>query len=253
MSDTTWTRVADPGFELTLPQDEPTRAVLALAPWLQPWAVTEDLALRIGSSAVLVRTPSAVVVVDPWLAFDDPARFEARLAALAETGCPAETVDIVVNTHVDGIGANVVPGTTDKTFPNARYLVPAAALAAVADGRYPGTEALTTVAEPVGASPLVDDVSLVNLPGHADGHLGVAIGSPVRAVVTGHLFVHPAQVAAPDKPDLDDDPDVAARTRRELLARCADEGIVLIGPLWEAPGAARVVREGTGFALEAYR
>src|SRR3546814_4802359 len=76
------TRVEDPGFDLTLSQDEETRKALAAAEWLSPWSVTEDLSLRIGSSATIVRTPSAVVLVDPFLAFDDVARLGPRLSAL---------------------------------------------------------------------------------------------------------------------------------------------------------------------------
>ena len=44
------------------------------------------------------------------------------------------------------------------------------------------------------------------LPGHNPGHFGVYVGDPPAAVVTGHLFLHPAQVANPDVADLDHDP-----------------------------------------------
>src|SRR3546814_907446 len=98
------TRVEDPGFDLTLSQDEETRKALAAAEWLSPWSVTEDLSLRIGSSATIVRTPSAVVLVDPFLAFDDVARLGPRLSALRNAGVEADDVDIVVNAHVDGMG-----------------------------------------------------------------------------------------------------------------------------------------------------
>jgi len=245
-----WQRVPDPGFDLVLPQDDATRAVLARSPWLQPWAVTAELALRIGSSATVVRTASATILVDPFLAFDDAGAHERRMVALALAGVEPDTVDLVVDTHVDGVGVNVVPGTGEPAFPRARYLVPAEALDEIAAGRHPGAEALAKVAEPVvDPGPLVDDVSLLALPGHADGHLGVAIGDPVRAIVCGHLFVHPAQVANPDTADLDADTPLAAATRRSLLARCANDGIVLIGPLWADPGTASVIRDGDGFSL----
>src|SRR5688500_14985429 len=66
-------RVADPEFELVLPQDPDSAAVLKATPWLAPEFVTDEQALIIGSSAIVVRTPSAMIVVDPFLAFDDPA------------------------------------------------------------------------------------------------------------------------------------------------------------------------------------
>lgn len=236
----TWSRVLDPGFELVLPQDAETQAVLARSPWLQPWAVTPALELRLASSAVVVRTATSTVVVDPFLAF--PGDADQQLDALRTAGVEPEDVDVVVRTHVDGAGL--------LAFPRARHLVPAAALAEVRAGRHEGAEALLDGAEPVtGAGPVVDDVALVDLPGHADGHLGVAIGDPVAAIVCGHLFVHPAQVANPATPGLDEDTATATATRLALLARCADEGIVLVGPLWAEPGAAVVVRDGDGFAL----
>lgn len=235
-----WSRVLDPGFELLLPQDDETQAVLARSPWLQPWAVTAALELRLASSAVVVRTATATVVVDPFLAF--PGDAEQQVGALRAAGVEPDDVDVVVRTHVDGVGL--------LAFPRARHLVPAAALAEIRAGRHEGAEALLEVAEPVaGAGPIVEGVALLDLPGHADGHLGVAIGDPVTAIVCGHLFIHPAQVANPATPGLDEDTPVATETRRALLARCADDDIVLVGPLWAEPGAALVVRDGDGFAL----
>jgi hypothetical protein len=52
----TITRVADPDFDLVLPQDHATRATLQRSRWLHPRFVTDDWALRIGSSAEEVST-----------------------------------------------------------------------------------------------------------------------------------------------------------------------------------------------------
>src|SRR5687768_9962496 len=78
------TRVADPAFELVLPQDEATVAILQQAPWLQPEFVTEEWALQVGSSATIVASAGTVVLIDPFLAFDDPDRLGARLTALRQ-------------------------------------------------------------------------------------------------------------------------------------------------------------------------
>src|SRR3546814_20093818 len=101
------TRVEDPGFDLTLSQDEETRKALAAAEWLSPWSVTEDLSLRIGSSATIVRTPSAVVLVHPFLAFDDVARLGPRLSALRNAGAQAADVHTMVKTQVHGRGVHI--------------------------------------------------------------------------------------------------------------------------------------------------
>lgn len=249
------TRLDDPGFELVLPQDEATTEALRRSPWLHPSFVTDDWDLRVGSSALLVETAEVRALVDPWLAFDDPERFDRRLGALHDAGLTTADIDVVVNTHVDGIGVNVVPGTTEPAFPNATYLVPDAEVDAVANGRRQGAEAIVSLVDQ-GRAQRVDapfdltaGLALENLPGHNAGHVGVLVGSPPWAVIVGHLFLHPAQVANPEIADLDEQPDVVRATRRALLERCVEENVLLVGPLFAAPGAGRVAREGESYRL----
>jgi glyoxylase-like metal-dependent hydrolase (beta-lactamase superfamily II) len=240
-------RIADPGFELLLPSDV---EALRRSPWLSPQFVTDDWQLRVGSSAILVQGPGVTALVDPWLAFDGD--FDARLRALAEAGVEPADVDTVVNSHVDGIGANTRPGTAEPAFPNARYLLPAAEVEAVEAGRNPGAEGLAKISEPLdGRVEIAPGLSVEPLPGHSAGHVGVAIGSPTAALVTGHLFLHPAHLANPDVTLGDLDPDVLRSTRRTTLDRCVDEGLVLIGPLFALPGGGRVRRDGDRWALDA--
>ena len=64
-------------------------------------------------------------------------------------------------------------------------------------------------------------------------------------MIIGHLFLHPAQVFSPDpRAGLDEDIELAAETRRGLLARAAEKGTLVIGPLWATPGAGTVVPAG---------
>ena len=98
---------------------------LQAAPWLAPHFVTDDWSLDIGSSCTVIRTPDAVALVDPFLAFDDAERLGPRLQALRDAGVEADDVDVVINTHVDGVGVNVLLDGS-PTFPSARYLVPRA-------------------------------------------------------------------------------------------------------------------------------
>ena len=131
------TRVDDPGFELALPSDEATVAALQRSPWLHPHFVTDDWALRIGSSATVIRTaghgrprrsrssPSTT-----------PTGIGPRLQALREAGVEADDVDVVVNTHVDGLGVNLLHDGS-PTFPRARYLVPRAEIDSIRAGDHP--------------------------------------------------------------------------------------------------------------------
>lgn len=250
-------RVPDPGFELILAQDADTAATLKATPWLCPEFVTEEQALRVGSSALVVRTPSATIVVDPFLAFDDPARLAPRLAALRAAGVEPSEVGLVINTHIDGIGANVHADGT-PTFTTARYLIPAAELEDASAGVHGDAGAALAAlhragrVEPlVGGEQVVPGVRIEDAPGHSRGHVAVWVESGgTQAVITGHLFLHPAQIANPDVDNGDHDPVTLARTRRSLLARCVRADVTVIGPLFTPPGGGKVRQEGTTWRLQ---
>jgi glyoxylase-like metal-dependent hydrolase (beta-lactamase superfamily II) len=225
---------------------------------LHPQFVTDEWALTIGSSTILLTGPGPCILIDPWLAFDEPGAHERRLGALADAGVRADDVDIVVNTHADGIGANVGPDGLTATFPHARYLLPAAELTAVRAGQRTGCEAFAGLADKglletieTGDMSLAAGVDIVDLPGHNAGHVGVRLGDV--AVIIGHLFLHPAQVANTASVRGDFRPDVLIRTRLDLLARAADSGTVVIGPIWADPGGGRIVRDPDGerYAIDA--
>jgi glyoxylase-like metal-dependent hydrolase (beta-lactamase superfamily II) len=258
IGDSVLTRLADENFELVVPQDEPTTSVLlSQASWLAPHFLTPAGELRVGTSALVIDTPGARVVVDPWLVFDDPdraapdarARIERLLGSLADAGFPPETVDVVVNTHIDGVGVNTRPadGAEVPAFPNARYVIAPEEISALRAGRLPGAEPLEVLA----AEGLVDDpdgrvagdVHVEPGPGHSPGHHVVRIGADGGgAVVVGHLFLHPAQVFSPEpRAGLDENISLAGETRAELLARAAGANTLVIGPLWASPGAGTIV------------
>ena len=250
-------RVADPGFELILPSDEATVAALRQAPWLSPAFVTDDWSLKIGSSCTVVRTPHTLLLVDPFLAFDDPERLGPRLQALRDAGVEADDVDVVINTHVDGIGANVLHDDS-PAFPSARYLVPRAELEAMRAGTHGDTRADALlkledehVVEATDAGPIVDGVHLEDAPGHNPGMQVVWVdGGERQAVVVGHLFLHPAQIASPNVDNGDLDPVALEATRRSLLARCVERDALLVGPLFAAPGGGQVRPSGETWRLE---
>jgi hypothetical protein len=258
VGDSVITRVPDDHFELVVPQDDATTSVLrSQASWLAPRFLTDAFELRLGSSALVVDTPGALVVVDPWLAFDDAdrttpeaaARIDWLLAGLSDAGFPPESVDFVVDTHIDGVGANTRPagGGEEPAFPNARYVIAREEIAALQAGRFPGAEAYEVLVD-AGLvdehdGPVAGEVATEPAPGHSEGHHFVRIGPEGNdAVVVGHLFLHPAQVFAPEpRAGLDENIEVAAETGRALLRRAADENTLVIGPLWAAPGAGTIV------------
>ena len=250
-------RVGDPGHELVLPQDDTTTATLERSPWLRPHFVTDDWALRIGSSATVIRSGDTVVVVDPFLAFDDASKFDARLAALRAAGTDPSDVDVVINTHVDGIGANLAPDGS-PAFAAARYLVPRPELEALRAGTHGDQRGTALVGlwesgvveASDGAEVVAPGVRVDDAPGHNRGHHVVWVEAGGEcAVVAGHLFLHPAQLASVESETGDFDPPVLARTRRALLRQCVESGALLIGPLFADPGAGTVEPDGDAWRL----
>ncbi|MFJ8136746.1 MBL fold metallo-hydrolase [Streptomyces sp. NPDC096013] len=191
---------------------------------------------------------------------------------LARAGVRPEDVDIVVNTHIHGdhVGWNThdVDGSWVPLFPGARYLLPAAddfhfgpannyggavrpddrliyedsvaplhraGLATLWDGTYRVDEHLT----------------LESAPGHTPGSsvLRVASGGE-RAVFVGDLLHSPVQIAYPECSSCFClDPRQAARRRRRILERAADEGELVIPAHFGGTGVAEVRRVGDTLML----
>ncbi len=148
-------------------------------------------------------------------------------------------------THLDGLGATTA-------FPNARYLLNGDEL-----GRGDAAEQAAIIQASGQLEPIVPDHAVTSevrielAIGHSPSHCVVIIESAGElACIGGHLFLHPAQVLSPEpRAGLDEDPEVAAVTRRALLERLADAKGWLIGPLWAAPGAGIVERAGERYQL----
>lgn len=159
-----------------------------------------------------------------------------------------------------GIRPEPRPHRPSPTFPNARYVIPQAELDSIAAGQhaqsddYPHLLDLQrggTVEGSAGDEILAPGVRLEDAPGHNPGHHAVWVeDAGASAVIVGHLFLHPAQIAAPGVTTGDLDPALLERTRRSILARCAASDALLIGPLFASPGAGRVRAEGDTWRLE---
>jgi len=253
--------------ELTLPSDRP------LPDWAVPHLVPAVDTTAIAFSAFGVVDGDRRIVVDPWLADDSPrsapdaaARIDGLLDELAAAGLPAADVDLVVNTHLDGIGWNTrpAPGGWTPTFPNARYLYPQAELVAVERGEPllggPELRPLLDagVVDPVdlasGDEPLVlsPHVALHAAPGHNFGHVAVHVdggsGDGNLAVIPGHLFLDLFSVDDPSA--LPGDGVEAPATRRYILELLARRSGLLLSPFFGGAGAGRVAGDPyEGFRL----
>src|SRR5262249_23130891 len=161
-----------------------------------------------------------------------------RLRALGVEPADVTTV-VCTHLHIDHVGWNTsLEGAEWRpTFPRAEYVFARAEYddhaprldQLSADGRASMEDSVAPIAEG-GLATLVDvdhelntQIRLVPTTGHTSGHVSVAIDSQgERALISGDLLYHPCQLAFPEwSTSADDDPELAASTRRRVLAELA--------------------------------
>ncbi|WP_405016068.1 MBL fold metallo-hydrolase [Kitasatospora sp. NBC_00070] len=191
---------------------------------------------------------------------------------LARAGITPEEVDVVVNTHlhVDHVGWNTtaVDGGWAPTFPNARYLLPAAddawfgpgngyAKGGRVDDRLLYEDSIAPVHQAgqavlwEGTHRIDEHLTLESAPGHTPGSavLRLASGGD-RAVFVGDLVHSPVQILRPDCSSCFClDPAEAAASRRRILERAADQRELVVPAHFGGAGAVEVRKAGEGFAL----
>ena len=249
-----------------LPVGRDPEALAASAVWARPHFVTDDGAVVFAVSTVGLVSEGRRVLIDPCMSFDlrrgnpdiEQKAGEYLDGLLPLAGFAPEEVDLVVNTHIDGVGWNVRPGREGwrPAFPGARCVFTRSELERVASRDFGEKEALRPLLD-AGVVDAVEapcritpHVRLSPSPGHTVGNVDVWIESEgVSAVVVGDHLLNPLQCADPDWTGLDMDPDVAPRIRRALLEECEARDALVIGPHFGAPGAGRVRREGDAWKL----
>lgn len=190
------------------------------------------------------------------------------LAKLAALGVEPQDVTHVINTHLhlDHVGWNtrLVDGVWTPTFPRARHIMPRleAELAlsgglmrheandrSIADSVRPVIDAgLTDLADPYVT--IAADMKLIPCYGHSQGMLLVEIAGEPGAIVGGDPLHHPLQMLDPDvNTGFCEQPEQAASSRRNFLARCADEGLIIAPTHFHAPRFSHVTRIEGGFDL----
>ena len=191
------------------------------------------------------------IVIDPWLAFDEkrsepdgPDRWARIRNELAAADFDPAAVDTVVFTHFDGVGWALGPDNRTPGFPNARHLATQTEIDALHTGRREGSEGAHRLIElglvdALDAGDIAPGVRAESAPGHSSGGVVVHVAGEDDdgdAVFVGHLFLHPAQLRAVERAELDEDPALTIATRRALLADAKARNARLYGDLWESPG-----------------
>jgi len=254
---------------------EATPAALSAIPWLSPHFVTREGELIMSVHALLVDAPGLRIVVDTCVGNDKPRRMTRNvglqtgfLQRLAAAGWNRDSVDVVICTHlhIDHIGWNTMrqDGEWVPTFPRARYLISRREYehwsCDFADDEQ--VAGMSDSIRPIFAHNLAQlveldhvlcpEVRLIPTTGHTPGHVSVAVESQgERAVITGDVIHHPAQVARPDwSVRFDSDAARARATRRALLGEWAEAPILVIGTHFPPPTAGRVRRDGATYRFE---
>lgn len=259
VGDVVLTRV--PYFDVTLPPESValTSAQIGAIPWATPvWAESAD-AIRVGQAFWVIEADGRTIVVDPCCASDDFLRTgtaalehqDAAFGAFAAAGFDPATVDVVIMSHLDGIGMNALvdlDGGWHPAFPNAPIVMSEPEWERVGTrAGISGAEALIalhadghveTVALPYAVTP---SVTMVTTGGHTAGMATVVVESEgERALFHGHLAINPLHAAVQTEVVLHDDPALGAAALRTWLADAATDDALVIGPLWPRPGGARV-------------
>jgi hypothetical protein len=228
--------------------------------WAPPTWATADGEVLVGQAVWVAESDGRTAVIDPCGAADEFLRAgdaalmhqERVRAAMADAGIPAERVDVVVLTHLDGIGMAAAVrdnGDWEPMFPNARIVMTQAELDWLANGHeVMGIGPLQALiahgaVDGVGARhDLTTHLRLEQTGGHTPGH-AIICASGVdgsRAVFIGHLAVSPLHLTVAPGPASHVDSNRARRVLHDLVEDAHADGALLIGSLWPSPGAATV-------------
>jgi glyoxylase-like metal-dependent hydrolase (beta-lactamase superfamily II) len=195
-------------------------------------------------------------------------RASGFLERLGRAGVRPESVDLVLCTHlhVDHVGWNtrLLDGRWAPTFPRARYLIGRRELGYWQDQRRrPDGDALHLGAFEDSVLPileaeqadLVDDgyevgsgLSLVPLPGHTPGQMGLRLDGRARALFCGDALHSPLQVLDPGlSTAVCVDREQARRVRRALLEEAAEEDRAVVPAHCRGTRYMHIRRTATGF------
>jgi glyoxylase-like metal-dependent hydrolase (beta-lactamase superfamily II) len=187
---------------------------------------------------------------------------------LAAAGFPADTIDTVLCTHLhaDHVGWNtmLVDGKWVPTFRNARYLFgesewrhwstlpdPDIFGDVLGDSIRPIIDAGLADFVPADHR-LMEEITLQPTPGHTPGHVSLVIRSRGQsALITGDMIHSPLQCDDPDiRSNFCFDAAGACRSRREVLAQCAADRVLMIGSHFGGATAGWISRDGERYRFE---
>jgi glyoxylase-like metal-dependent hydrolase (beta-lactamase superfamily II) len=218
---------------------------------------------RLHVRCVLLRSEDRTILVDTGLGPEAAPAFAwsgvagSLPVALEAAGVTPPDVDLVVITHVhdDHLGWTTLEPAGAPRFDRAEHLVHQADWELMETAEDPEDVGIfRATLEPIERAGLLrpagdrveltSEVAVVHAPGHTPGHQVVLVDSEgSRAIVSGDLVNHPAQLLQPGLvASSDADPAPAADTRAAFLERIDREERLVLPAHFPAP-AGRIVRE----------
>ena len=237
--------------------------------WLFPHFATPEGDMKISFQCFVVKTQNRRIMIDTcigndrWRVYDIFTNMHTTfLEDLARAGCPPETIDTVLCTHLhfDHVGWNThkVGDKWVPTFPNARYLFGKTEWEHwnrhPRDGSVEAQHLVDSI-QPVldaGLADFIDpdhriceEIRLESSPGHTPGHVHAVINSRgQQAVITGDLMHHPVQFAVPGMlTNFCMDAERACRTRSDFIRKYEDRKALIIGSHFCDPTAGWIERD----------
>jgi glyoxylase-like metal-dependent hydrolase (beta-lactamase superfamily II) len=226
-------------------------------PWGIPDWTTSEGRVIVGQAIWVIESDDQTVVVDPCGAADTFLRSgpeastheAAAVGAMASAGFPVNSVDLVVMSHLDGIGmvgSLDAEGHCSPLFPNARIVVSERERAHIEANKEIGGRSAFRELEAQGVVDAVrcpyeiaPHVTMEQTGGHSPGHCALRVGD--EAVLIGHLAINPVQVSAGIMPTQHLEPILAFTALEQELAWARERNALIIGSLWPEPGAGKVV------------
>ena len=193
---------------------------------------------------------------------------------LVRTGVTPSDIDFVMCTHlhVDHVGWNtrLQNGQWIPTFPNAKYVFSQVefdfwqqarnkadpeAFSAVNNQTFDDSVLpILHLAELIsGEHELIDDLIRISpAPGHTPGSMTLKLASgPDKAIFTGDIFHHPIQVYEPHwNSAYCELPELAIETRKNVLAYCESENVLMMPAHFGEPFAGHVRASASGFKFD---
>ena len=217
-----------------------------------------SIGFRTDAGAYVVRSGGKSVMVDTGIGPGPHAMLGGLQGRLVDDmkskGIAPEEIDAVVHTHLhfDHVGWNLADGK--PTFPNATYCAPKADL----EFFEPNAQANPQLGQILplremgrlelfeGSLTIAPGISTIPTPGHTPGHSSVLVESDgAKAIVAGDVAHHPMQVDHPEwSGAFDVDGELSAKSRKALIDRLENEGIIAAFCHFPGEGLGKIVRDG---------